>query len=151
MFLGIPFLLSLISQIYFLTRPLRAFCQLLHRLSEQQTSTCVDEALYRELVDDRGTGIADPDLRSCVADMSLVAVSALYTVYGILCTFTTLNMVTIASYATDRLALSQEMTASFAKMTFTTVNYASFKVAGAQIYALGVQYTTEDRWTSMVL
>jgi hypothetical protein len=116
------------------------------------TPVCsVDEELYRELVDDRGAGIADPDLRGSVADMSLVAVSALYTVYGILCTFTILNMVTVAGYATDRLALSQEMAASFAKMTFTTVNCASFKIAEAQISALGVQHTTEGRWTRMLL
>ena len=111
----------------------------------------LDEELYRELVDDRGAGIADPDLRSCVADMSLIAVSTLYTVYGILCTFTILNMVTAAGYTTDRLALPQEMAASFAKMTFTTVNCASFKIAGAQISALGMQHITEDRWTRMLL
>ncbi|KAK0853252.1 hypothetical protein LTS02_012037 [Friedmanniomyces endolithicus] len=140
MFLGVPFLLSLLAQIYFLTKPLRAFCQLLYRLSKQQTLTKSSSA-----------GIADPDLRGSVADMSLVAVSALYTVYGILCTFTILNMVTVAGYATDRLALSQEMAASFAKMTFTTVNCASFKIAEAQISALGVQHTTEGRWTRMLL
>ncbi|KAK3068034.1 hypothetical protein LTR53_014704 [Teratosphaeriaceae sp. CCFEE 6253] len=126
MLLGIPFLLSLTAQIYCLTKPLRAFYRLVSRSRKQQTGACIDEELYHELADDRSAGIADPDLRSSMTDMSLVVVSALYLAYGLLFFFVMLNMVKVAGYVTDRLALSQEMTASFAKLILMTVNCVSF-------------------------